>query len=245
MGNYHDEIQDLRMASAFKRGFIEDDEHVGRPTSRNSGNAVLVSECLRKDRRRTLAQIVEGTHFSKSAFEQSIRRKRPQFWQIDAWTPAHRSQLVKGTLSPKLALTCFHIPLFPRLHPLWVLPVPTNEKTFTAPAPVVSAVTTHKTFGPTDLTSSYSVCTLRVFGGIGHRTQILRSGIRCSNYQASYCPIRLVQCKMTATAGSDVVQSGRQISDYFFQHLWPYIGNNTANVVFQMVKRLWLIRIDQ
>ncbi|GFU33038.1 hypothetical protein TNCV_4156081 [Trichonephila clavipes] len=35
------------------------------------------------------------------------------------------------------------------------------------------------------------------------------------------------------------------IFDDFFQHLWPYIGNNTANVVFQMVKRLWLIRIDQ
>ncbi|GFV00552.1 hypothetical protein TNCV_3645301 [Trichonephila clavipes] len=50
---------------------------------------------------------------------------------------------------------------------------------------------------------------------------------------------------MTATAGSDVVQSGRPIFDYFFQHLWPSIGNNTANVVFQMVKRLWLIRIDQ
>ncbi|GFW94975.1 hypothetical protein TNCV_1464731 [Trichonephila clavipes] len=50
--------------------------------------------------------------------------------------------------------------------------------------------------------------------------------------------------KMTATAGSDVVQSGRPIFDDFFQHLWPYIGNNTANVVFQMVKRLWLIRID-
>ncbi|GFX40874.1 hypothetical protein TNCV_3760951 [Trichonephila clavipes] len=49
----------------------------------------------------------------------------------------------------------------------------------------------------------------------------------------------------TATAGSDVVQSGRPIYDDFFQHLWPYIGNNTANVVFQMVKRLWLIRIDQ
>ncbi|GFX35109.1 hypothetical protein TNCV_2330491 [Trichonephila clavipes] len=49
----------------------------------------------------------------------------------------------------------------------------------------------------------------------------------------------------TATAGSDVVQSGRLIFDDFFQHLWPYIGNNTANVVFQMVKRLWLIRIDQ
>ncbi|GFW53718.1 hypothetical protein TNCV_3938121 [Trichonephila clavipes] len=49
----------------------------------------------------------------------------------------------------------------------------------------------------------------------------------------------------TATAGSDVVQSGRPIFDDFFQHLWPYIGNNTANIVFQMVKRLWLIRIDQ
>ncbi|GFT75090.1 hypothetical protein TNCV_2244681 [Trichonephila clavipes] len=41
----------------------------------------------------------------------------------------------------------------------------------------------------------------------------------------------------TATAGSDVVESGRPIFDDFFQHLWPYIGNNTANVVFQMVNR--------
>ncbi|GFU99455.1 hypothetical protein TNCV_3041021 [Trichonephila clavipes] len=49
----------------------------------------------------------------------------------------------------------------------------------------------------------------------------------------------------TATAGSDVVQSGSPIFDDFFQHLWPYIGNNTANVVFQIVKRFWLIRIDQ
>ncbi|GFX07810.1 membrane-bound alkaline phosphatase [Trichonephila clavipes] len=50
---------------------------------------------------------------------------------------------------------------------------------------------------------------------------------------------------LTATAGSDVVQSRRPIFDEFFQHLWPYIINNTANVVFQLVKRLWLIRIDQ
>ncbi|GFU27576.1 hypothetical protein TNCV_282951 [Trichonephila clavipes] len=49
----------------------------------------------------------------------------------------------------------------------------------------------------------------------------------------------------TVTAGSDVVQSGCPIFGDFFQHLWPYIDNNTANVVFQMVKRLWLIRIDQ
>ncbi|GFY19889.1 COesterase domain-containing protein [Trichonephila clavipes] len=32
----------------------------------------------------------------------------------------------------------------------------------------------------------------------------------------------------TPTACSDVVQSGRPIFDDFFQHLWPYIGNNTA-----------------
>ncbi|GFT82515.1 hypothetical protein TNCV_1633241 [Trichonephila clavipes] len=55
----------------------------------------------------------------------------------------------------------------------------------------------------------------------------------------------LTRAQRTSTAGSDVVQSGRPIFDDFFQHLWPYIGNNTANVVFQMVKRLWLIRIDQ
>ncbi|GFX31640.1 hypothetical protein TNCV_4081641 [Trichonephila clavipes] len=53
------------------------------------------------------------------------------------------------------------------------------------------------------------------------------------------------QEQTTATAGSDVVQSGRPIFGDFSQHLWPYIGNNTANVVFQMVKRLWLIRKDQ
>ncbi|GFX90107.1 hypothetical protein TNCV_2420911 [Trichonephila clavipes] len=49
----------------------------------------------------------------------------------------------------------------------------------------------------------------------------------------------------TATAGTDVVQSGGPIFDDIFQHLWPYIGNNTANDVFQMVTRLSFIRIDQ
>ncbi|GFV98335.1 uncharacterized protein TNCV_622941 [Trichonephila clavipes] len=38
------------------------------------------------------------------------------------------------------------------------------------PALLVSAVTAHMTFGPTEM-SSYSVCTWKVFGGIGHRTQ--------------------------------------------------------------------------
>ncbi|GFU95384.1 hypothetical protein TNCV_5015931 [Trichonephila clavipes] len=38
----------------------------------------------------------------------------------------------------------------------------------------------HKTFGPTDLTSTYSVCTRRVYGGIGHRTQAFQTaaGVR-------------------------------------------------------------------
>ncbi|GFX29548.1 hypothetical protein TNCV_4776201 [Trichonephila clavipes] len=61
---------------------------------------------------------------------------------------------------------------------------------------------------------------------------------------ASIHHVRCVQNRI-ATAGSDVVQSGRPIFDDFIRHLWPYIGNNTANVVFQMVKRLSLIRIDQ
>ncbi|GFU95803.1 hypothetical protein TNCV_4903951 [Trichonephila clavipes] len=59
---------------------------------------------------------------------------------------------------------------------------------------------------------------------------------------AKYTYITPTKYKKTATA---VVESGRPIFDDFFQHLWPYIGNNTVNVVFQMVKRLWLIRIDQ
>ncbi|GFV58828.1 transposable element Tcb2 transposase [Trichonephila clavipes] len=59
------------------------------------------------------------------------------------------------------------------------------------PALVVSAATTHKTFGPTDLTNTYSVCTRRVFGGIGNRTQAFQSGVRSSNLKATQCPRRM------------------------------------------------------
>ncbi|GFX16815.1 uncharacterized protein TNCV_2517951 [Trichonephila clavipes] len=73
-----------------------------------------------------------------------------------------------------------------------------------------------------------------------------RHGGTLNSRRAASILVRLVEGEeRTVTAGSDVVQSGRPIFDDFFQHLWPYIGNNTANVVFQMVKRLWLIRIDQ
>ncbi|GFT45025.1 hypothetical protein TNCV_3790201 [Trichonephila clavipes] len=48
---------------------------------------------------------------------------------------------------------------------------------------------------------------------------------------------------MTAMAGSDVVQSGRPIFDDFFQHLWPYIGNNTADVVFQMLQDIMIVQV--
>ncbi|GFV25005.1 uncharacterized protein TNCV_884711 [Trichonephila clavipes] len=43
------------------------------------------------------------------------------------------------------------------------------------PASVVSAATAHKTFGPTDLTSTYSVCTRRLFGGIELKPSSLES----------------------------------------------------------------------
>ncbi|GFV92722.1 hypothetical protein TNCV_1375721 [Trichonephila clavipes] len=43
-----------------------------------------------------------------------------------------------------------------------------------------------KTFGPTDLTSTYSVCIRRVFGGLEHQIQAFRSGVRCSNHQATH-----------------------------------------------------------
>ncbi|GFW50951.1 hypothetical protein TNCV_3592331 [Trichonephila clavipes] len=46
----------------------------------------------------------------------------------------------------------------------------------------------HKTLVLTDLTSTYSVRTRRVFGGIGHRTQAFRSGVQCSNRQATHGP---------------------------------------------------------
>ncbi|GFU70582.1 hypothetical protein TNCV_2971421 [Trichonephila clavipes] len=36
-----------------------------------------------------------------------------------------------------------------------------------SPAPMASAATTHNIFGPTDLTSTYSVCTRGLFGGTG------------------------------------------------------------------------------
>ncbi|GFV08570.1 hypothetical protein TNCV_2892851 [Trichonephila clavipes] len=42
----------------------------------------------------------------------------------------------------------------------------------------------HETFGPTDLTSTFSVCTGRVFWW--HQTQTFRYGIRCPNHWATH-----------------------------------------------------------
>ncbi|GFX35194.1 hypothetical protein TNCV_2331341 [Trichonephila clavipes] len=58
-----------------------------------------------------------------------------------------------------------------------------EENILQLPAPVVSETTAHKTFGPTDLTSMYSVCAVKIFRGFGHRTQAFRSGVSmCSNH---------------------------------------------------------------
>ncbi|GFV62744.1 hypothetical protein TNCV_3101171 [Trichonephila clavipes] len=50
---------------------------------------------------------------------------------------------------------------------------------------------------------------------------------------------------MTVTAGSDVVQSGRPIFDDFFQHLWPYISNNTCLVTSSIPVPLKTRRVGQ
>ncbi|GFY09215.1 hypothetical protein TNCV_2991331 [Trichonephila clavipes] len=47
---------------------------------------------------------------------------------------------------------------------------------------IVSSDLAHKTSIATELTSTYSVCTRRVFSGIGHRTQGFRSGVQNSNH---------------------------------------------------------------
>ncbi|GFU33251.1 transposable element Tcb2 transposase [Trichonephila clavipes] len=46
----------------------------------------------------------------------------------------------------------------------------------------------HKTFDPTDLTSTCSMCTRMVFGGIGLRTRAVRSSVQRSNHQATHGP---------------------------------------------------------
>ncbi|GFV67243.1 hypothetical protein TNCV_3669981 [Trichonephila clavipes] len=51
-----------------------------------------------------------------------------------------------------------------------------------SPASLVPAATTNKDFRATDLTSTNSVCTRWVLGGIEYGTQVLRSGVRCSNH---------------------------------------------------------------
>ncbi|GFX76632.1 hypothetical protein TNCV_3163501 [Trichonephila clavipes] len=86
--------------------------------------------------------------------------------------------------------------------------------------------------------------------GVHHLPRAAQSDIEeettwslCGWFLRQSCQV--ARLHMTTTAGSDVDQSGRPIFDDFGQHLWLYMGNNTANTVFQKVKRLWLIRIDQ
>lgn len=41
-----------------------------------------------------------------------------------------------------------------------------------------------------------------------------------------------------ATVGSNEMQSGSLNFEHFIKQPWPYIGNNTANIYFQVVQRL-------
>ncbi|GFX87300.1 hypothetical protein TNCV_3820301 [Trichonephila clavipes] len=96
---------------------------------------------------------------------------------------------------------------------------------------------------PAHLLDCWGISLGQLFGGQNLEIIIASDELYCSFRLRAY--EILEPQSTTATPGSDLVQSGPPIFDDIFQHLWPYIGNNTANVVFQMVKRLWLIRIDQ
>ncbi|GFW51230.1 hypothetical protein TNCV_3595121 [Trichonephila clavipes] len=76
----------------------------------------------------------------------------------------------------------------------------------------------HKTFGPTDLTSMYSVCTRRVFGGIGHWTQGFRSGVYCSNHQATHDPITHLITECPSPSFDALRQLGHSYSDTFLKN---------------------------
>ncbi|GFU89230.1 transposable element Tcb2 transposase [Trichonephila clavipes] len=61
------------------RESIEGNEHDGLPsTSRNEKNVALVSECVRKNRRKTHKSLRLNTS-RRRLLTESIRRKRPQF----------------------------------------------------------------------------------------------------------------------------------------------------------------------
>ncbi|GFV25090.1 uncharacterized protein TNCV_1006841 [Trichonephila clavipes] len=68
----------------------------GNPTSRSPFTSTI---SFKLDRRQTVEEIAEATHFSKTSFE--VINSLPQFWQSDDWyllydnAPAHRSQLKK------------------------------------------------------------------------------------------------------------------------------------------------------
>ncbi|GFX67508.1 hypothetical protein TNCV_3463971 [Trichonephila clavipes] len=72
-----------------------------------------------------------------------------------------------------------------------------NIHSLTHPALVVQPT---RLFGPSELTSTYSVCTRKVFSGIGHRTQAFRSVVRCSNHHySSHGPNRVVMGSIRAS----------------------------------------------
>ncbi|GFW28813.1 uncharacterized protein TNCV_201361 [Trichonephila clavipes] len=109
-------------------------------------------------------------------------------------------------------------------------------------APPLLTTTTHQRedVSALDRFNEHRCPTRWVFSGTGFELATRQATIRYPYHSATAATKMPPYAKLvrTATAGSDVVQSGRPIFDDFFQHLWPYIGNNTANVVFQM-DNLW------
>ncbi|GFU61629.1 hypothetical protein TNCV_2864281 [Trichonephila clavipes] len=110
----------------------------------------------------------------------------------------------------------------------------------------------HKTFGPTDLTSTNSVCTRRIFGDIGHRTQAFCSGVRCSNHQATHGPpllrsslssVKKFHCKKPRFCYQlDIPMHQQTAYCAFFVDTSNLLLLNMAGKAFQSVIDVMLIR---
>ncbi|GFW52855.1 uncharacterized protein TNCV_2394341 [Trichonephila clavipes] len=95
----------------------------------------------------------------------------------------HRGKGLDVHLSLALASSTIHIATPPRSpSPPFRHGTGGEENILQPPALLISAATIHRTFEPTNLTSTYFLRARRVFGCIGYRTQSFRSGVRCSNH---------------------------------------------------------------
>ncbi|GFU68922.1 hypothetical protein TNCV_4882491 [Trichonephila clavipes] len=81
---------------------------------------------------------------------------------------------------------------------------------------------THETFGPTDFTSTYSVCTRRVSGGLGHQIQVFRSGVRwniCGSQSQAVFARRRSELKLKLLTCEHLRETGERTTEVHEQAL--------------------------